>query len=259
MKNPCVAHRGWSGSAPENTMAAIRMALEAPDVDWIEIDVQLSKDEVPVVIHDYKLRRTTNGRGEVKSWTAAELASLDAGGWFSPQFRGESIPTLREVLMEAKGKCRVNIELKTDGVRYPRIEEIALETVIACDMLDEIVFTSFHMGTLQRLRQLHQDVRIGLILDGWRSTLIRELQEMGADFLSIGFSKLDKYRMEQLHAAGIETMAWTVNDIATIRKVASLHPELMICTNYPERWRAAMEDRSAVVHWLAAWFKRLRK
>lgn len=240
MRNPCVAHRGWSGRAPENTMAAIRLALDAPDVDWIEIDVQLSKDAVPIVIHDYKLRRTTNGSGEVRQWTAAELASLDAGSWFSPTFKGESIPTLDEVLKEARGRCKLNIELKTDGIRYPYIEEIVLETIEKHGMQDEVVLTSFHAGTLHRLRGLSSNVRTGLILDGWRSTLIKELQGLGCDFLSIGYSRLNKDRLAALKAASIETMAWTPNDKKSIRKLAALDPELLICTNYPDRWREAL-------------------
>lgn len=221
-------------------MAAIRPALEAQDVAWVEIDVQLSKDAVPVVIHDYNLRRTTNGRGEVRQWTAAELASLDAGSWFSPRFKGESIPTLDEVLRETRGRCKLNIELKTDGVRYPYIEEIVLETVEKHGMMDEVVLTSFHAGTLHRVRGLSSKPRTGLILDGWRSTLIKELQGLGCDFLSIGYSRLNKDRLAALKAAGIETMAWTANDQKSIRKLAALDPTLLICTNYPDRWREAL-------------------
>lgn len=239
-RNPCVAHRGWSGRAPENTMAAIRMALTAPDIEWIEIDVQLSKDAVPVVIHDFTLRRTTNGRGEVRNWTAAELSTLDAGSWFSPAYKGEPIPTLDEVLEETKGRCKLNIELKTDGIRYPYIEEIVLDRVSKHGMMGDIVLTSFHVGALHRVRALSDSVRTGLILDGWRSTLIHELKELGCDFLSIGYSRLNRDRLAQLHQAGIQTMAWTANDKRTIRKLAALDPRLMICTNYPDRWREAL-------------------
>ena len=238
MRNPCVAHRGWSGRAPENTMSAFRMAWEAPDISWIELDVQLSRDAVPVVIHDYNLRRTTNGRGEVRDWTAAELASLDAGSWFSPQFKGESIPTLDEVLREGTGRIKFNIELKTDGIRYPYIEEKVLERVEEHGLQDDVVFTSFHVGTLFRMRKLSESARIGLIVDGWRSTLLHELGELHADFLSIGW--LNRERIDLLKKAGIQTMAWTVNEKRAIRKVAELDPGLMICTNYPDRWREAM-------------------
>ncbi|WP_168119364.1 glycerophosphodiester phosphodiesterase family protein [Paenibacillus sp. HB172176] len=244
MRNTCVAHRGWSGRAPENTMAAFRMAFEAQDVEWVELDVQLSKDAVPVIIHDYNLKRTTNGRGEVRDKTAAELSELDAGAWFSPAFRGERIPTLAGVLREAKGRCKLNIELKTDGIRYPFLADKVLELLEAYDT-EEFVLTSFDIGTLYRIRKLSKQVRIGLILDHWRSTLVKELEDLHSDFLSIGHSKLNKARLAELHRAGTQVMAWTANEKRTIRKLASLDPELMICTNFPDRWREVIDGRHA--------------
>lgn len=246
MKNPCVAHRGWSSRAPENTMSAIRLAIADPDVDWIEIDVQLSKDNVPVVIHDYTLRRTTNGKGEVKDWTAAELSSLDAGNWFSQKYQGESIPTIEDVLREAVGHCKLNIELKTDGIRYPELEKKVLERIRAYNAEKNVVLTSFNEGALYRVRKLSDEVRTGLIIDGWRNTLPLELKELGSDFLSIGFSRLNEDRIAMLHDSGIQVMAWTVNEARAIRKVAALDPHLLICTNYPDRWREAVLQRTGV-------------
>src|SRR5690554_7738935 len=112
-KSIVVAHRGWSGAAPENTMAAFRLAMLDLRISWIELDVQLSKDGVPVVIHDYKLRRTTGALGAVKDYTYEQLSKLDNGSWFSPEFSSERIPTLEQVLKEAKGRIHLNIELKT--------------------------------------------------------------------------------------------------------------------------------------------------
>ncbi|WP_138753262.1 glycerophosphodiester phosphodiesterase [Paenibacillus sinopodophylli] len=236
MLNPCVAHRGWSSRAPENTMAAIRLALADPDVSWIEIDVHLSKDHVPVVIHDYTLRRTTNGKGDVKSLTAEQITALDAGNWFSQKYQGEPVPTLAQVLQEAVGRCKLNIELKTDGIRYPHIEEKVLACIEAHHALNEVVITSFHEGTLYRMKRLSSHIRTGLIIDGWRNTLPKELKELGADFLSISYTKLNKERVAMMKQAGIQVMAWTINEKRAMRKIAALDPELMICTNYPERW-----------------------
>lgn len=236
MNNPCVAHRGWSSRAPENTMAAIRLALDDPNVEWIEIDVHLSKDHVPVVIHDYTLRRTTNGKGDVKSLTAAQLTALDAGNWFSQKYQGEPVPTLAQVLKEAVGRCKLNIELKTDGIRYPMIEQKVLECIEAYDAMKEVVITSFHEGTLYRMKRLASEIRTGLIIDGWRNTLPKEMKELGTDFLSISYTKLNKERVALMKQAGIQVMAWTINEKRAMRKIAALDPELLICTNYPERW-----------------------
>jgi glycerophosphoryl diester phosphodiesterase len=236
MRNPCVAHRGWSSRAPENTMAAIRMAIQDPDVEWIEIDVHLSKDHVPVVIHDPTLRRTTNGKGDVKNLTAAELTSLDAGNWFSQKYQGESVPTLDQVLKETVGHCKLNIELKTNGIRYPLIEQKVLECIQSYKAEKEVVITCFHEGTLYRMKKLSGVIRTGLIIDGWRNTLPKELKELGSDFLSIAYTKLNKERVALLREAGIQIMAWTINEKRAIRKVAELDPEILICTNYPDRW-----------------------
>lgn len=245
MLNPCVAHRGWSSRAPENTMAAIRLAIADPDIEWIELDVQLSKDHVPVVIHDFTLRRTTNGKGDVKDKTAEELSSLDAGNWFSQKYQGEAIPTLDQVLSEAVGHCKLNIELKNGGVRYPMIEEKVLQCLQAHDAVGEVVITSFHEGTLHRMRKLSSEIRTGLIIDSWRNSLPKELAELGSNFLSIGYSRLNRERIALLKNAGIQVMAWTINDTKTILKVAAMDPDILICTNYPDRWHEAIHQRMA--------------
>jgi glycerophosphoryl diester phosphodiesterase len=241
MRNSCVAHRGWSGRAPENTLAAIQMAINEPDVEWVELDVQLSKDNVPVVIHDYKLRRTTNGRGEVKNFTAAELSALDAGSWFSPMFKDEGVPLLSQVLELASGRIKLNIELKTDGIRYPSLEDHVIKLVQDYGLEDSVVLTSFHAGTLFNANKLiGGSIQTGLILDGWRNSLPLELKQLGAEFLSIEHGRLNSSRMELLKQSGIQVMAWTPNDERTIRKLISIDPDLMICTNYPDRWQKAM-------------------
>ncbi|MFX3633817.1 MAG: glycerophosphodiester phosphodiesterase [Candidatus Pristimantibacillus sp.] len=241
MRNPCVAHRGWSGLAPENTLAAIQMAIDEPNVDWVEIDVQLSKDSVPFVIHDFKLRRTTNGKGEVRDKMAVELASLDAGNWFSHKYRGEPLPTLDSVLHAAADRCCLNIELKTDGIRYPHLEERVLDRIHAHGLENNVILTSFHPGALNNVLKLSEGrVRTGLIVDRWRDSLPEELRQTKSDLLSIAYSKLNKERVQKLKQNNIQIMAWTLNDERSIRKIAALDPEIMICTNYPDRWRKAI-------------------
>ncbi len=239
VRNPCVAHRGWSGQAPENTLAAIQLAMKEPHLFWIEIDVQLSKDNVPVVIHDYTLSRTTNGRGEVRVHTAQEMQQLDAGSWFDESFKGEPVPTLEQVLALTCGRCRLNIELKTDG-RYAGLADKVLELVYKYGLQHDTVLTSFHPPSLREVRERSAEVSIGLIIDGWRESLIQELKAMKGDFLSLGYPHATPKRLKALKDAGIKTMLWTLNDTRTIKKYAALDPDVMICTNYPDRWREAV-------------------
>src|SRR5438034_7470028 len=109
-----IAHRGASARAPENTLAAFTEAVRL-GANAIELDVHLTADGVPVVIHDATVERTTNGRGEVAAMTSKDLRRLDAGAWFSSRFRGERIPTLEESLEFARGRCALNIEIKEPG------------------------------------------------------------------------------------------------------------------------------------------------
>jgi glycerophosphoryl diester phosphodiesterase len=89
------------------------------------------------------------------------------------------------------------------------------------------------------MRKLSNQIRTGLIIDGWRNTLPEELMELGSDFLSIGYTRLNKERVALLKSSGIQVMAWTINEKRAIRKIAELDPDILICTNYPERWHEA--------------------
>ena len=121
-----VAHRGYSSIAPENTLTAFQEALIRGYKD-IEFDVQLTKDNIPVVIHDSSVDRTTNATGEVTDYTYSEIKSLDAGSWFDAKFKNETIPSLEEVLILLKGQARLHIELKKDQPELPRIVAELLE------------------------------------------------------------------------------------------------------------------------------------
>lgn len=238
--NICVAHRGFSGKAPENTLAAIKLAMEQPYVQWIEIDVQLSKDRVPVVIHDYSLERTTNGSGLVKNTMWSELSQLDAGSWFSEKYRGEGIPTLEEVFDLAGGRMRMNIELKTEGDMYPGLEEIVIDHVYRYTLQHDVVLTSFEPLVVQRLKQLAPKLPVGLICGTESKDYVGLCQGLGADFLSLYYKLFTKENAHDLHQHGIGMMAWTCDHTKDIRQMAALHPELMICTNFPNRYKDAL-------------------
>jgi glycerophosphoryl diester phosphodiesterase len=124
-----IAHRGFSGRYPENTLAAIQGAIDA-GADMVEIDVTLTADRIPVVIHDDTLDRTTDGFGAVRERPWAEIMPLDAGGWFAPEFRGEGVPTLEEVLEGPGQEIALNVELK-EAAFEPDPPADALESQVA--------------------------------------------------------------------------------------------------------------------------------
>lgn len=250
--NYCVAHRGFSGKAPENTMSAINLAMQEPYVKMVEIDVQLSRDGVPLLIHDYTLNRTTSGRGPVKDKTWDELKGLDAGKWFSRSFAGERLVRLDECLEQVKGRLRVNIEIKNQGDRYPGIEEKVVSLIRLHHMEHEVVVTSFDPRTLAKVRELHHKIRTGLIHDGKPRDLLMRLQMLKCSFLSMNYRYLSSEFVENVMKRSIEVMAWTVDKPRRMKQVAQLHPDILICTNRPDIWYTTLghsEIRNGLNYW----------
>ncbi|CAM4279925.1 glycerophosphoryl diester phosphodiesterase [Saccharibacillus endophyticus] len=239
LNNRCVAHRGFSGAAPENTLAAMRLAMKIREVEWIEIDVQLSSDGVPVVIHDFTLGRTAGGSGIVRDHTLAELKKMDAGRWKSRWYAGERIPTLGELLDEVRGRLKVNIELKAKADSYTGLAAAVLKEVALRKMEQDVVLTSFIPDALLEARALAPGVRRGLIIDTRPPDLEQRLEECGCKLLSIAHGKVDAAFVRSTIERGIDVMVWTVDHIRRMRELGSMHPDLMICTNRPDRWQLA--------------------
>jgi len=232
--NICMAHRGWSGKAPENTMAAFQMAFDHPDVQAIECDVQLTKDGIPVVIHDFTIDRTTNGSGWVKEYTYEDLAKFDAGSWFDPGFAGQKIPRLEDVLLAAHGNCRVNLELKTAGDLYPGLEKVVVDLITRLGMEKEVCLTSFDHEMIKKVRAIDSQIPTGLIISGLPLLIEEQLKEAGASILSMDYNFLTQAFVEKLARHGITIIAWTVNELEQIQKLKKMSSSIQICTNFPE-------------------------
>ena len=155
-----IAHRGASGTFPENTLSAFRAAIDA-GADMCELDVQLTRDGAVVVIHDDTVERTTDGNGEVAELTLEELKRLDAGAKFKGgAVKGERIPTLDEVFAVTSGKCGLNIELKAGGVEH----QVA-QIMQARNAFGDSIVSSFDWEYLKKIQQLHFNIRIGLLAE----------------------------------------------------------------------------------------------
>ena len=157
-----IAHRGASADAPENTIAAFELALEQ-GADGIELDVHLSADGHPVVIHDFTLERTTNGSGPVSAQRVRDLKRLDAGGWRERRFLGQRVQTLQEVLERFRDRARFWIELKAGSRVYPGIEERMAAVIGANQYEESTIVQSFDMGSLERLRQINPRLRMAAL------------------------------------------------------------------------------------------------
>jgi glycerophosphoryl diester phosphodiesterase len=209
-----LAHRGASQEAPENTMAAFRLAAEL-GADGVEFDVQLCEDGEAVVIHSSTLDKTTDGGGQVKDATLAELQELDAGSWFAPQFAGERIPTLAQVLHELGPRLVLNIELKTGTLLSDGLESEVVRLVEDTNLAHHVIISSFNPLALWRVRRLNRFISTGLLyapsqprhLRGrWLQPLVRP------NALHPRWDMLDQEGVTAAHRKGLKVNPWTCNE-----------------------------------------------
>ena len=225
-----LGHRGASARAPQNTLAAFREA-QSVGADGVELDVHLSADGVPVVIHDYHVDGTTDGHGAVSAMTLAEIRRLDAGIGFGPAFAGEPVPTLTEVLEALDHRMRVNIELKAPprglGVpleaegRLVQLEDAVAEVVVREGAQSRVWFSSFKPYSLYRIRQLLPEVPCGLLMSPLTApaALLAPLTPMEAVHLHHSMCRYWVVRL--LQRRGRRVVAWTVDDPVVIAKLTA--------------------------------------
>lgn len=215
------AHRGASAQAPENTLAAFQLALEQ-NADGIELDVHLSADGEVVVIHNSRIDHTTNGKGAVRKLSFQNLRKFDAGSWFSPDFAGERIPSLNEVLNLVKDKLITNIELKSSGFPGDQLPKKVSEVLKHHGLEKKIVFTSFSPWALFKIKKLLPEVSIGLLtLPGLLGTIVRMIFGGSKKYYSIHphFSSVTPKMLRQVKIKGKKVIAYTVNESEDIRRL----------------------------------------
>ncbi|MGW3656709.1 glycerophosphodiester phosphodiesterase [Streptomyces sp. NPDC005151] len=249
------AHRGASAYAPENTLAAVDRA-DRLGFDWVENDVQLTRDGVPVVIHDTGLKRTTDVEDvfpdrapwAVKDFTAAEIARLDAGSWFGARYTGTRVPTLTQYLDRiGRNRQKLLLEIKSPEL-YPGIEKETLRVLRRAGWLDRdhvrsrLVIQSFAAGSLKKVHQQRPDVTTGFL----GTPAIADLTSYAAftdqinpSYTSIGAGYVAAVHARKgAHGKKLRVNTWTVNDAATAAKVDLLGVDGII-TNTPDVVRKA--------------------
>ena len=207
------AHRGVSTEAPENTLAAVRAAIAA-GADYLETDIQLSKDDVLVVAHDSDFSRLGGVAKKVWELTYEEIHAIPLGRNAAPEFRNEVTPTFDALLSEAKGHIKINIELKYYGDHEPELAKKVVEAVRAHQMLDQVVIQSLEYQPLLEVRKLVPEVPVGYLL----SFNAREPSRLDVDFLSVQQNRLDSRFVRKAHGSGKQVYAWTVNTVEDMRR-----------------------------------------
>ena len=240
MSQPLViSHAACAGHAPENTLAGLRLALHM-GVDAIEIDVHLSADGIPVLIHDDSVDRTTDGRGPVASLTLAELRELDAGAR-SPfeTFRGEKVPTLAEAMELTRGRALLVIEIKP-----PDIEEGVLEAVRRAGALDWAMIWSFHPGVVAEVRRREPRLPAGLLTLSLSDAIAQQALELGAQAAGVFYQNLSEERVRLAHRRALAVHAWTADQPPEVRRLAAAGVDGIV-TNFPDRAKSFLRSLEA--------------
>jgi glycerophosphoryl diester phosphodiesterase len=234
-----IGHRGASGHAPENTLAAFERAVEL-GAGFIETDLHLTRDAHFVAIHDRTLERTTNGRGAVRDFTLAQLRDLEAGLWYDRKYMGERIPTIEEILAFARNHdIVVYLELKYDaawGMHHAlvgalRNPEDAARTVVI----------SFDPGTLADLRKLDATIMTGVLVEEARADLVKASVDAGARQLCPRSTLVTSALVDEAHRSDLHIATWTVNDPEEMRAVIAAGVD-GVMTDFPDRLRSVIDS-----------------
>ncbi|MBN1350747.1 glycerophosphodiester phosphodiesterase [candidate division KSB1 bacterium] len=222
------AHRGASGLAPENTIAAMLKAIDFHS-DYAELDVQETKDGYLILLHDDDLNRTTNGSGAIWEKTLADLNHVDAGSWMSDEFANEPVPLLSAVMDTVEGKMKLNIELKISGHQV-ELERRVVKLIEEKRFVDQCVVTSFNWDSVEKVKRLNPRIRAGLIFAEFPE---RDIFKTDWELLSVYHKLITPEFVQKAHAAGKEVHVWTVNDPKLMKKLIDDGVDNII-TNRPD-------------------------
>lgn len=243
MKKPLIiAHRGASAMAPENTLAAFRLAKEL-GADGIELDVMLSVDERLVVIHDQNVKRTTNGQGKVDQMPWDELKNLDAGSKFGEQFSGEHLPLLDQVFEELGGKFLINIELKNYATPRDQLTQKVIELILKMGLKDSVILSSFNARNLLKAERLEPAIPRGLLtLPGFPGIPYRGWLGKRYHYTALHpyFKDVDSKMINRLHSHEKNVNVWTVDKPDDLLRMRDLGVDMVIC-NDPTHARQVIE------------------
>jgi glycerophosphoryl diester phosphodiesterase len=229
MRPLVISHAACGGHAPANTLAGIRKAIELGS-DAIEIDLQASADDVPILMHDLTVDRSTDGSGKVAEMTLDQLKALSV--------TGEPIPTLSEVLHETKDKVLLIMEIKAPG-----IEEYLARVVHEHNALGQVMAWSFFPDALEGMRKAEPRIPCALLispehLSKWPSLKQMAIQ-MGLQGVSMFFAGIGEETARECRLSGLSLYTWTPDSETDIRRVIELGVD-GVCTNYPDRVVAAL-------------------
>ncbi|MFA6468416.1 MAG: glycerophosphodiester phosphodiesterase family protein [Bacteroidota bacterium] len=230
-----IAHRGFSDEAPENSMAAFHKAIEAK-CDMIELDVRLSADNVPMVFHDRRLQRTSNGNGAINQKHSRQLVAIDNGSWFSPKFSRERIPLLKDIFPILKKEMRLNIEIKPDVVSTNDTSavELVVQEAEKAKALSKVIFTSFNHQMIREISEIDETVQTGVIynpITHFRKSPSTLMKNSRAKIFVCSKFQITSDVVADTHDAGYLLYVYGVKTGRDVQRLLDLNVDGIICNN----------------------------
>ncbi len=223
-----VAHRGSSKHAPENTVSSILYSVE-DKADYVEFDVQQTKDGIIVLMHDKDLKRVSKLNKVVQETNYKELKEIDVSGPHWKKFKGEKIPTLQEVVKKTKGKIKLDIEIKSYGNNI-NLPEKVVEIIEDNNVVNSSIICSFDYKMLEKVKKLNPKIQTGYI------TCLNNEEMLNleyVDFYSIYYKKVNKELVNKIHKKHKKVYVWTVNRSEDMKKIVQMGVDAII-TDYPQ-------------------------
>ena len=231
------AHRGYSSKFPEDTMLAFDQAVRTPGCDGISIDVQMSKDGVPVIIHDVTLNRTcTNMTGKIRAYNLDQLKKAEVSAEYEGQYVPQYVPTLREYLefIRPLGK-KTMLELKTETYEYEGLEQKVVDLLKEFDLIDRTIVASCNHYSVRRVKELCPELKCGLLSHSWIVDGEKYVKDyVGVDCYMPNFGQCTAEMVKRYHEAGVEVYTWTANEEVDIEHLINVGVDGII-TDFPEQ------------------------
>ncbi|ARC28053.1 glycerophosphodiester phosphodiesterase [Bacillus toyonensis] len=245
-----IAHRGASAYAPEHTIAAYKLGQQLKG-DYIEIDLQMTKDGHLLAMHDETVNRTTNGKGLVKEHTLEEMKQLNVGSFFNEkypnlakkEFENAKVPKLKEIIEMFGHNANYYIETKSPD-EYPGMEEKLLEIIKYYQISDKVIIQSFSEESLQKIHSLHANIPLVQLLSYQKSVQLNELEIEKYKTYCIGlgmnYKYIDSAYVKKIKKHGLEVHPFTVDNEKDMKKLLSWGVDGMF-TNYPDRLHSILD------------------
>lgn len=230
-----IAHRGFSGKYPENTMRAFIEAVEV-GCDGIETDLHITKDGEIVICHDETIDRTTNGTGYIAEYNYKDLRKFDAGIKYSEDFAEEKIPTLNEFFEYIKDKnLYINLELKNNIIQYEKMEEKVIEKIYEYKIQNNVILSSFNHYSMIKVKEIDNRIKTGLLYVSNLYNVHEYVENLKADALHPFYPAVfDENIVKEIHDKGILVNAYTVDEESHMKILMELGIDGII-TNFPDK------------------------